>query len=627
MIKLSIVTVTLNDVATIEQTIKSVVDQNYSNLEYIVIDGGSTDGTLEILNKYKNKFKYFNSSPDKGIYDAMNKGVIQATGDYICFVNGGDFLYENSLISVNKLFSVQKNRFFFSVADIDYVDHKNKVVGSKICLSSEQIIKRKFIEMPTNHLGIFVPLESLKKKGLFNIQFKYRADYLFILELIKDGYKPLNLKRKMGAFRLGGISGGYATFLENFKVIRSVGGSLLIAAYSTLLGVSKLFFQRNFPKTYKIIAPLYYRFTKDLTKKEVFAKSDLKIIHVVDSDSGGGAEKLVMSLKQNSKVNLKIITLRKVNEKIYNNLDYETLDIKVNGPLMLIFAIIGLIKILFRIDDKSNLVVHSHLSKSLYATFIPSVIFGIKHVHTEHNTYNKRRSISMIYPFEYMIYNSLNHIICISEPTRFELLSYMPSIKLENISVIENGTKIYKHKVRDFKKKKLDFLILGSLTFKKGIDLFIQTLPPLLHRINKVRIIGSGPEKENLIQLTKKLSLETYINFIPYTEDPLTYIYMSDVGVIPSRWEGFGLVAVEMRSSGLPVLISDTPGLYNVFSGYNAVYSFKSGSKDSLLNSLNLLLNELNNKTAIKDLKSELEYYSEDFFIKRYDNFYKNMDN
>ena len=406
-----------------------------------------------------------------------------------------------------------------------------------------------------------------------------------------------------------------------------MGGSLLIAIYSTFLGISKLFFQRNFPKTYKIVAPLYYRFTKDLTKNEVFAKSDLKIIHVLDSDSGGGAEKLVMSLKQNSKVNLKIITLKKVNEKIYNNLDYETLDIKVNGPLMLIFAIIGLIKILFRINDKSNLVVHSHLSKSLYATFIPSVILGIKHVHTEHNTYNKRRSISMIYPFEYLIYNSLDHIICISEPTRFELLSYMPSIKLENISVIENGTKIYKHKVRDFKKKKLDLLILGSLTFKKGIDLFIQTLPPLLHRINKVRIIGSGPEKENLIQLTKKLSLETYINFIPYTEDPLTYIYMSDVGVIPSRWEGFGLVAVEMRSSGLPILISDTPGLYNVFSGYNAVHSFKSGSKDSLSNSLNLLLNELNNKTVIKDLKSELEYYSEDFFIRRYDNFYKNMDN
>ena len=90
MIKLSVVTITLNDVKTIEKTIKSVIDQNYSNLEYIVIDGGSTDGTLEILNKYKEKFTYFKSSPDKSIYDAMNKGIAQASGDFIGFINGGD---------------------------------------------------------------------------------------------------------------------------------------------------------------------------------------------------------------------------------------------------------------------------------------------------------------------------------------------------------------------------------------------------------------------------------------------------------------------------------------------------------------------------------------------------------
>ena len=163
---ITIITVVLNDEKNIEKTIKSVINQKDVKFEYIIIDGGSTDNTIKILSKYKKSIKKIISKKDKGIYDAMNKGVIQATGDYICFVNGGDFLYENSLISVNKLFSVQKNRFFFSVADIDYVDHKNKVVGSKICRSSEQIIKRKFIEMPTNHIGIFVPVESLKKKRL-----------------------------------------------------------------------------------------------------------------------------------------------------------------------------------------------------------------------------------------------------------------------------------------------------------------------------------------------------------------------------------------------------------------------------------------------------------------------------
>ena len=194
--KISIVTVTLNNFETIEQTIKSVLDQNYSNLEYIVIDGGSTDGTLKILDKYKSKFKYFKSSKDKGVYDAMNKGITQASGDLIGFVNGGDFIYENTLHNVDELFSKQKSNFLFSVADIDYVDNNNNIVGTKICRSKEQIIKRKFIEMPTNHLGIFVPLSAFKEYGLFDSRFKNRADFLFILKLMKEGYKPLNLKKK-----------------------------------------------------------------------------------------------------------------------------------------------------------------------------------------------------------------------------------------------------------------------------------------------------------------------------------------------------------------------------------------------------------------------------------------------
>ena len=184
MIKLSIVTVTLNNSKTIEQTIKSVIDQNYPNLEYIVIDGGSTDGTLEILNKYKSKFKYFKSSPDNGIYDAMNKGISKASGELIGFVNGDDFIYKNTLNKISQIFSEKKTNLYFSVGDVDYLDKKNNIVGSKICKSTEQILKRRFIEMPSNHLGIFVPLKAFKEMGLFDLKYRNRADYFFILNLI-----------------------------------------------------------------------------------------------------------------------------------------------------------------------------------------------------------------------------------------------------------------------------------------------------------------------------------------------------------------------------------------------------------------------------------------------------------
>ncbi|WP_415303498.1 glycosyltransferase family 4 protein [Candidatus Pelagibacter sp. Uisw_090] len=285
------------------------------------------------------------------------------------------------------------------------------------------------------------------------------------------------------------------------------------------------------------------------------------------------------------------------------------------------------VKLHSNIKKKSNLAFHSHLSRALYATFIPSLIFRIPHIHTEHNTFNRRREKWYLYLIEYFIYNSLKSIICVSEATRYELLSYMPSLDLDKVVVIENGTELIQHKIRNFsKKKKFNIIVLGSLTHKKGIDLLLSSIPHLVDKINKIKIIGSGPEREKLLNLINKFSLNSLVELIDHTEDIKAHLYDADIGVVPSRWEGFGLVAVEMRSSGLPILISDVPGLSDIFSHYNAVVSFKVGSKDSLKNSLNALLEDLSNdRIVVKDLKSDLENYSIQNFLKRYEEFYKKI--
>ena len=100
--KLSIVTVVKNSSNTIEKTIKSVLSQNYKNFEYIIIDGGSNDGTLEIVQKYKDRISKIISENDYGIWDAMNKGINLAEGDIIGFLNSGDIYYQHTFFNVNK---------------------------------------------------------------------------------------------------------------------------------------------------------------------------------------------------------------------------------------------------------------------------------------------------------------------------------------------------------------------------------------------------------------------------------------------------------------------------------------------------------------------------------------------
>lgn len=445
MLKISVITITLNNFKTIEQTVQSVINQNDPNLEYIVIDGGSTDGTLEILNRYKHKFQYFKSSPDKGIYDAMNKGIAVASGDYIGFVNGGDLIYKKSLNQLRNIFSKSKNKNVFSVADVDYIDSENNIVGKKICRDLHSIIKRKYYEMPSNHLGIFVPLDAFKKFGPFNIKFKNRADYHFTLKLMKEGYIPINLNRIIGAFRLGGVSGGYSTFKENYEIIKDVGGNIFIAFFSTFSSLFKLFMQKNFPNIYRYLAIFYYFVNKDLKPKEFFLqKKKIIFIHLIDFVSSDKVKEL-SDLKKNLELNQIIIYLKSLEDNKNDNFNYINLNLKDNSFFSKYLVIYKLIKIFIKIKNK-NIILHTHTSKYFYLVSLVSIILNLKHIHSENNLLFSINIKSYI--INYFIYKSLDHIIFNSELQRYDLLTKMPFIRLSRTSVSKNSKDCYKNEIK-----------------------------------------------------------------------------------------------------------------------------------------------------------------------------------
>lgn len=181
---LSIVTVVYNDVSNIERTIHSVINQTLLNIEYIVIDGGSYDGTLDILGRYKEKISCLVSEKDLGIYDAMNKSASYLHGDYVYFLNSGDIIFSNETL---ELIIQNSNR-----EDIIYCDTILSMNGSHFYLKGRNLSKSD--PMPFCHQSVLVKL-SLFRSRKFNTTYKVCADkdfFKYCLD-INASYKYINM--------------------------------------------------------------------------------------------------------------------------------------------------------------------------------------------------------------------------------------------------------------------------------------------------------------------------------------------------------------------------------------------------------------------------------------------------
>ncbi len=203
-VKISIITIAYNSEETIEDTIKSVISQSYPNIEYIIIDGGSTDGTLAIINKYREHISILVSEPDKGIYDAMNKGVEKATGNLVGILNSDDFYTDNSVIQ-----SIADNieNYDGIYADLVYVDREN--TNKTIRYWEAKAYKEgSFLKgwMPP-HPTFFVRKKIYDKYGTYNLSLKSAADYELMLRLIhKERINITYLHKIITKMRVGGQS-------------------------------------------------------------------------------------------------------------------------------------------------------------------------------------------------------------------------------------------------------------------------------------------------------------------------------------------------------------------------------------------------------------------------------------
>ncbi len=204
-VKISIITVAYNSAKTIEDTLKSVVNQEYKSVEYIIIDGGSTDDTLQIVEKYKSKIAVLVSEKDKGIYDAMNKGIAFATGDIIGILNSDDFYPDPHVLS--KIVNEFKPEIDGVYADLVYVDPGNTARINRTWKSGDYQIGMFLKGWMPPHPTFFVRKEIYDIYGTYALNLRSAADYEFMLRVIhKHGIKLAYLPETIVRMRAGGAS-------------------------------------------------------------------------------------------------------------------------------------------------------------------------------------------------------------------------------------------------------------------------------------------------------------------------------------------------------------------------------------------------------------------------------------
>ena len=214
MLKFSIITVTLNSQENLEKCIKSVISQNYKNIEHLIVDGGSTDSTIDIIKKYKKKINYFISEKDNGIWHAMNKGLKKSSGDIVCFLNSDDVFYSNAINIVAKYFQDSKIDFLFGTVK------KYKIMHGY----QPWKIKFSFGFYTSHSIGFFIRKKKHTQVGYYNNRF-LSADLDFFLRMILN-HKLIGTSTKkneiIGKFKKGGFSSKikYLDHLQDLNRIR-----------------------------------------------------------------------------------------------------------------------------------------------------------------------------------------------------------------------------------------------------------------------------------------------------------------------------------------------------------------------------------------------------------------------
>lgn len=265
--KYSIITINLNNSAGLRKTIESVVNQTFQDFEYIIIDGGSTDASVDIIKEYSSRIDYWVSEPDRGIYNAMNKGIVQAHGDYINFMNSGDCFYDNNVLN-----------------DVSYYLNYDVVLGKYekngiISGYDHDLTLIDFFKGSINHQSSFIR-SGLFNDSLYSENYKIVSDWLFFLDkLVFNNASLKNINRIIVDYDCYGISSLSKDLYdkERFEILKSKLPEKIFMDYYRLYDADSILMELTpyLNKTYRLNLLVY-----KLIKSIIYLHKMLKKNHI-----------------------------------------------------------------------------------------------------------------------------------------------------------------------------------------------------------------------------------------------------------------------------------------------------------------------------------------------------------
>ena len=229
--KFSIITVTYNAAKVLEDTIQSIVTQTYKNVEYIIVDGGSTDDTLAIINKYREHIHTVISEPDQGLYDAMNKGIKLATGDYLCFLNAGDCLHEDDTLQLmtHSITGTALPDILYGETDI--VDSEGHFLYKRRLSAPETLTWKSFKKgMLVCHQAFFVRRDLAEP---YDLHYRFSADFDWCIRIMKKAKVLHNTRLTLIDYLNEGMTTQHhkASLKERFRIMAKHYGLLSTLAH------------------------------------------------------------------------------------------------------------------------------------------------------------------------------------------------------------------------------------------------------------------------------------------------------------------------------------------------------------------------------------------------------------